>query len=211
MTTSWKIERFPYDMGDYLWEKSFLVLRALSNLWEIVEKESSNLPDGFKERIADEVYYALNNQTKVVALAHDSEWAVGDTAMIMDGGREGLYDLLVKYGLTGEAENLYPRQRQFRFRAPVLLDSLQKIKQLLYLERGEARPQICAELLRFDFNHPLVSTIRDLTESVSQGQLDWSEYTAGVLPIVRTLRAVVEEQLSKCTQTRTPNRVVVEG
>jgi hypothetical protein len=116
--------------------------------------------------------------------------------MIMDKGREGLYDLLLRYGLKREAESLYPARQQLRFQVPLLLESLQRIDGFLDMERGDGRPQICAELAKIQLNYlkpPKISTIINLTESVTQGELDWSEYVAAVRPLVRELQEECHE------------------
>ena len=113
MVAKVETERFPYDMGGYLGEKSLGVLRELAEAAEICSK-SQNDGDMMQRDVGDCIYSALHNMTKIVSLAHDSNWDNHDRDIIFERGREGLYDVLVGYELESYAERVAPRQSQPR-------------------------------------------------------------------------------------------------
>ena len=191
MAASVKVDKFKFDMGSYLGEKSLNVVRYLAQLSELMTRSSPDLPQNFVREMESLMSGALWDATKVLALAEDADWVPSDPNLIMEKGRDGLDGVLTKYGLELETDR-WRELQGYRTKARHVLDSLSTLEELIRLPRGEARPQICAELIKvrgIGLKHPIIEELDELTERVTQGALDWPIYVNSVVRAMQIVSA----------------------
>jgi N-glycosylase/DNA lyase len=102
---------------------------------------------------------------------------------------------MIHYGLAQETER-WQRWQRFQFKAQDTLKVMESIRELLSGSRGEVRTLVYQALRDLTFKHRRVETMRDLTESVTQGELSWRRYVAEMALQIKALSSNLQDQLS---------------
>ncbi len=129
--------------------------------------EQDEIPENSKSYIMNEASTALVNATKIMSSAGYGGWSVEDRNLILENGLGGYKALSAKYKNTGL--NYVTNW----------IDFWENLEKYLYGSRSN-RSDIL-ELLRFCIvKDQRVDSIRDLTETLTMGEIDWKEYVEAV-------------------------------
>lgn len=156
----------PYDMAHWCEEKSTNVTKNLSHLIDSINL-NVNLPKDEKERLLDYIYNALWDATKLLAFSTGANWHTDDRDIIFNNGYEGYEEIAVRYGILESTKKAEINNS---------LDSI--VNELRTLLDGQrSNRTIIHELLdKSPLKNPMIDSVKTYTESVSLGELSWSEY-----------------------------------
>jgi hypothetical protein len=156
----------------WLAEKSVAALRALTRMVPTLGPSS-------KETLSQDEILDLRHElwaglaylaTIVTASAGKNEAPFGPEVAeaIMKGSDAAMEDFLFELGLIGETTSMAETRRTCEILHPIL--------PLLESPRSESRTLICSILIGYDGKSPIVRSLCDLTEDVTDGQINWWDY-----------------------------------
>lgn len=156
----------PEIVDKWLLEKSDSVLRSLSELVDFVI-EQKELPENIRNFILAKTSAALHNATKIMSSAGQGGWTIDDRKLILEHGFGGYKALSAKYK---NADLTYVTNwNDFSSVLEKLLDGTRT-------NRGSIH-----ELLRRCIvKDQRVEYIRNLTESLTMGDVSWEEYVESI-------------------------------
>jgi hypothetical protein len=127
------------------------------------------------EGVISELYAALYDLTKIASILNDKDkWSPDDRDQIYSNDREGLADVLVKYGLSGWLGYLGLTDVNPQEKINVQ-DVLRQIRELAKGAVGGNRTLIYVELRKIA-REPPARQILDLIEPVTQGEKNWTTF-----------------------------------
>ncbi len=161
--------QYEYDMADWLIEKSKAVLTETTLLYESLGK-SEELSEELISGLEKHFGYIFRNTTKVLAFACGSDWDAEDGQLIVNSGKAGLEQVLVKYGLIEETTEDKRKGEIHAF--------LRKLKPLIYESMQVIRDNTRQILSEAELGSDATEKIIDLLGQVSKGKLKWDEFIA---------------------------------
>jgi hypothetical protein len=159
--------QYEYDMADWLIEKTKALLTENTLLYENLGKSeelSEELAGGLEKRFS----YIFRNATKILAFASGSDWDAEDSQLIVNNGKAGLEQVLVKYGLLEETSEDKRKGEIHAF--------LGRLKPLTYESTQVIRDKTRQVLSEAGLGSDTTDRIIDLLGQVSKGQLKWAEF-----------------------------------
>ena len=157
-----KSSYFSYDMGPWLCEKSEYAARSLVDFYENI-RNRNDLPDGLLKESRSYLAASIYDLTKVISFASGGEWSPEDTKLILDNGKDGLEEILFKYGLLKETTKQRIAREQLE-RENKLKELAHNIMVSFSKPRGEARPYINELIDHIGIKHPFVTCVSELTD-----------------------------------------------
>lgn len=171
---------YPWDMSGWCAEKSENVVWALARLSEAVKK-GRDLDENLREGIEFFVHSALHDATKLLSFAAGAPWDPDHRDLVVEFGVRGYEELLVLYGLMDETTEDREEREWYASldqRDKELSDLAYRVRGLVDQARGEARVPLFELVHSCAHDVGEVHTMREWTEAVSQGEVDWVAYTA---------------------------------
>lgn len=184
------LSRLQSYIGTWLVEKSQSVLENVVKLCEDFRRRE-DLPEEFAKAFPSYLVPILYNSTKILSFATDKEWSIKDPDLIWEKGRDGLEEVLVKYGLLDEDKTVEGKRK---IRARNVASDLEELKHLLRGTKYPSRTLIHELLRKIDIQDPLLDEISGLTESLTMGELSWDEYANSASRLVDNLIAIYAEK-----------------
>jgi hypothetical protein len=153
----------------WLTEKSERIVEGLAQIVELTQKFEQDIPEEFESQLTSLVGTILWDATKILSYACGDrrKWSPEDRDVIMENGYEAHRAIISKYK-GADVEFV------------TSLDVLdEKLEQLL--EGPRSNRTLIHDLLRHCVvKSPIVDAIRDFTENISMGEMNWDEYVAAV-------------------------------
>lgn len=183
------LSRLESYIGTWLVEKSQSVLKNAVESYEDFRRRE-DLPEDFAEAFRSSLYPILYNSTKILSFATGKEWSTKEPDLIWEKGRDGLDEVLVKYGCLAEGETVEGKKR---IQAQNFASDLKELKQLLSKPRCPSRTLIQELLMKqrkIGIQDPILDEISGLIESVTMGELSWDECADSASRLVEKLIAI---------------------
>ncbi len=126
--------------------------------------------DTMTEEIDESLGISLSYAIDVLALLCGATFDRQDVDLVRLEGKRGFDQLLVKY----RDPDLYTANRRYHHVAPFAAEA----RRLLDGDRSPNRTLMHELLEKMRFDAPAIERMKQLTEKVTMGQLEWSEYVA---------------------------------
>lgn len=186
---------YPWNMAGWCSEKAENVVWALARLSEGLKK-NHDMDEEVREGFEFFVHSALYDATKLLSFAAGAPWDPDHRDLVAEFGIRGYEELLVLYGLMDET-SLDREQREWYEsldrRDKELRDLAYRVRGLVAQPRGEARVPLFELLHSCAHDVGEVRTMREWTEAVTQGEVDWDPYVA-------TMRAEAQALLDRTSR-----------
>ena len=187
------LSRLESYIGSWLVEKS---LSVLTNVVELHEGfcRREDLPEDFAESFRSSLYPILYNSTKILSFATDKGWSAKDPDLIWEKGRDGLEEVLAKYGRLAWDNTATGKRRILTQR---FAGDLKELRQLLDGKRYLSRTLIHELLMkqrRNGIQDPILDEISRLIESVTLGELSWDDFVHSASMLVDELIVAYDEK-----------------
>jgi hypothetical protein len=154
-------------IDDWLLEKSGNVLERLAELVDYILDQQKHMPDATHEFILSKLSATLHDATKIMAYAGYGNWQFTDREVITKNGYGGYKAVSAKYR---GSDTLYITDWESLW---------ERLEPLLQGQRS--RGTEIHEILRSCIaRDPRVSSIKDLTESLTMGDTNWADYVGEV-------------------------------
>lgn len=89
---------FHHNMAGWCTEKSENVVKCLNDILNLIKNETKD-SDKLREEIEYYVGTALWDATKMLSFSCGAKWDTSDRDLIMEKGKTGFNELMIKYGL----------------------------------------------------------------------------------------------------------------
>jgi hypothetical protein len=160
----------PYNMAAWHYEKCLSILESIACICDL---QSTN---NAQDKVRSNLYAAAYDATKLLSFSCGSYWNTSDPDLIVEKGRNGLEELLVKYGVLKETTE----DERHRKSNEILIDILIALNSDT---ASTARTSIHELLAKIPSSDHEWEPIKDLTESLTMGEMTWTAYksTAKIL------------------------------
>jgi hypothetical protein len=161
--------QYEYDMADWLIEKVKAMLTEITLLYESLGK-SGDLSEELVGILEKRFDYIFRNTTRILAFASGSDWDAEDGKLIINNGKAGLEQVLVKYGLMKETTEDKRKREIHAF--------LKQLKPLTFESMQVIRDETRRILAEAELGSDTTDKIIDLLGQVSGGKLNWDEFVS---------------------------------